>query len=172
MVMIVAGMVLYCLLCIWLGMGAYAYVSVFAFPMGFWWRKWEKKIEALLSSRRRFWMSYAALFLVFCVTLIFGNLPIFTRAWLLAIRSVSAVAFVSVVLLTIRVVRIQFPVTEFLGEIYYEIYVIHGMFLNLFRNVIVVENDVLYIVLVFGCTFSSSYLLRPVIQRLSNRLKN
>lgn len=89
MVMIVAGMVLYCFLCIWLGMGAYAYVSVFAFPMGFWWRKREKKIEALLSSRRRFWMSYAALFLVFCVTLIFGNLPIFTRAWMLAIRSVS-----------------------------------------------------------------------------------
>lgn len=165
------GVVLYCAWCIVDKRGPYSYVSVFAFPLGIIWCECQTKLDRIFAKKKNEILGVLIVFATFCVTLIGGNIPIFTKPIMLTLRCFSSIVFVVLVLLVSRILRINNFILRFLGKISCEIYVFHGLFLVLYKEVFNIEKAGMYILVVMVSSISFAYLLHPVMGGLNVLIK-
>lgn len=159
----------YILLCIALNMGTYWYESVFCFFLGLIWCAYQEKIDKKINQKGRYYAFLIVSFLLFCMTLILGNtgLLIF-NGLIVACKMISAVCFVLFVLFLIMKINIQNAVTQKLGVISLEIYVMQGIPMTFLRGGAqwYIKNDLLYIFLVIVCTLFLAMVLHPIVQAI------
>ena len=109
---------------------------------------------------------------LFLLTLLLGNYPILPEAGMLLARGASSLIFAVLVFLVLMRIRISSGLTRFLGKISFELYAFHGIFLLLFKQYLPIQNPILYSLAVLACSIVSAFLLHPVMQFISSRVRN
>lgn len=82
-------------------------------------------------------------------------------------QSLSAIFFCLTVTLFTLKIKCSNPILRFLGKISLELYLIHGLFIQLFKGqLFTITNDYLFIFLVLFCSVFAAYALHRPIQAL------
>ena len=155
---------LYIVLCIVFDVSSTRYNSVLPFALGIFAANSIEKIDDLLSSRKNSIIFCSLSFLAFF--LLFGLYYIFDGVMKYIVQIFVAVFFVCVVFSFIQFIPINNVLTRFLGKISLEIYVLQGLFLNLFHSsFIYVDNKYLYVALVTLCTILTAVAVSPLYKK-------
>lgn len=167
----VLALVAYCALCFAFRCSILWYQSVLGFFFGLF-VAWNKEaIDTFLSKKRRdLWVLVGAT-LAFCITLLAGHFPLLPLPIQYGTKAASSVFFVAASMLLLRFVNIKNKITAYLGSLSFEIYVIHGFFLNLFLKEPLYINDGIYIAAVFVCSFLAAIPLHKLFALISKKLK-
>ena len=165
---LLCAMLAYALVCAAFGLPTTWYETCLCFPLGFICsQKKERLGSVLFSGKVRFWVSLTMLSAAFVITLFLGNKPILADPFRIPVKAVSAVIFSLLILPVCANIKcIRNPVTSFLGKRSLEIYLLQGIFLNLFRMQLPIDHDWLYMLAVAAATLIASVLLHPVYQRI------
>ncbi len=156
--------------CLLLGHGLWWYSATHLLAIGMFWAVYEKQILATLKKcyyfvAPLFWVIFLGVF-SFRNQIISLPIPHIFRL----IRIVTAVIFVIGIWLFTMKFQIGSRILDFLGKISYEIFLSHCFFYTFFRSDIVnVENDFLYVVVVLAVTVVSSVLLNLLTAMLLKR---
>ncbi|MGM9644819.1 MAG: acyltransferase family protein [Eubacteriales bacterium] len=143
--------------------------SILGLPLGFLW-SWKKRpIEAAL--KKHGWLFLLSSFILTILTIILGGWYT-TGLMQLAIKSISTIFFIVFCLCAFRYIPIQCKITEFLGKISLEVYVIHGMFIDIFgRNIDTWGKTVLFLSEVLACSIIAAWILHLGLQKINNRIR-
>ena len=159
------GCVIYTVICIVKDVNNWWYVSCFALFLGVLWASFEEKILSVIK-KRYIICALIFLFLFGAYYLLSGRIiALFPYARVdLWLPGINAVIFVICVLLLLLKIRVGNKIMAFLGEISFEIYMTHGLFLLLLRNDFVyIENGVLFsLITVFG-TVAAAWIIHLAI---------
>lgn len=161
---VTAFLLVWCLFCFWRKFAPHWFISCFAILLGMIWETYRDKMEIIL---KKFYVSLLVLFLVlFCICHYGYVLTIATRA-AFALAILATLFFTVVVLLLNMKLQNKGKHLQFIGNISFELYMLHGLFIDLFRgNYIYIRNDFLYIVFVIICVILSSYLMNLVVRKI------
>ncbi|MGN0550980.1 MAG: acyltransferase family protein [Acutalibacteraceae bacterium] len=77
-------------------------------------------------------------------------------------ENLCVIFFTLFVIIVLLKFRFNNMIIKFLGNISYEIYLMHGLFMLVFTNFIKVNNHIIYVVLVIAFTILSSWLLNKI----------
>lgn len=132
------------------------WVSSLAFPMGLFFKYKEEYINQFLNSKIKHLLSIIIL-LVSCLFLIS-----FREEWLYiviySLLPLLLMFFINLIPLP------NFKLIVFLGGFSFEIYLLHGIWIDLLRgNTIYLNSDYIYILFIFILTVSSSYFLSKTL---------
>lgn len=165
----------YSLACAFLfDLGELWYEASFALILGMIWALNKQKIDEALQKRWLYWGGLVLLIIVTLIAMFLGwnqTLKGFVR---IPIKMLSALSFVVCVLLLVQKVRVDFFITQFLGKISFEIYILHGLFIDLFVVICKIGNPCIFVPLVFVTTILSAFvlsILRKFI-KINKRVKN
>lgn len=164
--------IIYLVLCLILDLGGLWWQSYLAYFLGIIWAKNKEKIDNFLAKKYNFILTIFLSFIFFSITLLMGNLNILDPIPKTIVKSISSVFFVIFVLCLNLIINFSNKISALLGKISFEIYVIHGIFLNLFYiDNGILSNDAVYIVCVFSSTIISALLLNKVFVFISKKIK-
>ncbi len=167
-----ASFIIYLTLCLSLGLGGLWWQSYLAYFLGIIWAKNKVKIDNFLSKKYNFILTLLLSFVLFGITLLLGNLNIVDPFSKTIIKSISSVFFVIFVLCLNLIINFSNKISSWLGKFSFEIYVIHGIFLNLFNvEKGIMSNDVVYIIAVFAASILSATLLNRIFVFISKKIK-
>lgn len=164
--------IFYCIICATLKMPTTWYEAGLCFPLGALYSQYKEKINSTCFKRKNFIVFFICIFAMFILALFLGNKQILITPLRIFVKIVSSLLFCVLCVMTVLTINIKNIVTSFFGKISLEIYVLQGIFLNLFKKTIIIKNDILYIAIVIICTILSSLLLHPVYERISKIAKN
>ena len=160
---------LYCVFCAVAKLSTTWYEASFCFPLGILYSENKHKINSILfKNKTRHLISILCVLIVFIITLFFGNKPFLSECFRIPLKLISSVFFCLLVLTTVTLINIKNPITEFLGKISLEIYLLQGIFLNLFKEQFVIDNDWIYIICVVLFTLLLAFLFHPIYKRIGN----
>lgn len=174
-ILFLSFMFLYTLICIYLNKNAsWWYISIIPIFIGIIYSEKEESIRKILKK-------YYYLILIGVVLLF--NIFYFIRfnkiAYFLGIElndkinilfgMLAVIFFVFLVLLVLMKIKIENIVTLKLGEISFEIYLYHGLFLKLFlSDKIFIKNEYIYIILCVVCTLILSLFIKKITKKYWN----
>lgn len=158
---------LYCILCIIFDLGTTWYEGSLTFLLGIFWAKNKSKIDMVQA--KKYYLLLALIVGVFTLTYLFGNLRIFTEPLRIFVKMVSAVAFVSMVLFIAMKIKFNYILTKFLGNYYFEFYLLQGLFISLFDEFIVINNTLLYCSTCLVCTLLSAIIVHPLVKFINSK---
>lgn len=168
--------ILYAYLCLKMGYGNWWYDTSQLLIVGMIFSTYEEKIVNLF--KRRFVIIAPIVLLLFAGT--FAGKMMFKKidsdSMSLLFSVLSAIFFVLVVIIFSMKIQIGNKILEFLGEISLEIYLVQGLFISVLRNNIVyVENELLWCIMVIIGTVFLSYVLhilsKFILKRYQELLK-
>lgn len=98
--------------------------------------------------------------------------PLLLYSWFsLLWQSLAVLSFCAMVMLFTLKVECSNPILRFLGKISVELYLIHGLFIQLFKGQLCfLENDFLFIAAVLSCSVAAAWLLYYPITLLVRKL--
>lgn len=160
--------VCYCVVCMLWGMSSFWYESVVCFALGAFCAANITKIVLFLKNRKRTLFCSGMLFVLLLATMLFGSKAILPKLLRTSIKMGSALCFTSLLVLVVSLIKIENPVTDFLGKYSFEVYALQGLFLYGYRPMI--ANDYLYILAVVGSVIAAAMLARPCFQLLNKRM--
>ncbi len=145
----------------------YAYF-ILGVPLGYLWSLYYDKVEKV--TQKYYWLILIGAFLITAGTMIYSSWMATGLVQLFA-TMFCALALGVFCLMLLKKIPIQCKVTEFLGEISLEIYVVHGIFLVLFGgNKTSWGEAVLYLLLVVICTIPVAWLIHKLLGILDKKL--
>lgn len=161
--------VVYCCVCMMTEQSIIFIQSIFGLPMGYCWSVKKKDIDKIIN--KHFILCFFCSFVLFDFTLIVGNW--YTVGFLqLVVRAISVCFFDFFVICCLMIVQIQNKFTTFLGNISLELYVIHGIWVEIFDQKIVSLFGVCsYFIKVIICSVTSAWLLHKAIIKLNCALR-
>ena len=163
---------LYYILCASHQLSSTWYESSFCFPLGILYSKYKQNINCyVFKSKNKTAIISILVFILFMATLFFGNKPLLISQIRILIKSISSLFFSVLTILIISFVSPKNIITSFLGEISLEIYLLQGIFLNIFRNQFPIKNDWLYVLTVIVFTIIFSVLSHPIYKYIGNITK-
>jgi len=147
---------LYAVLCIKLGYGAWWYNTAFILIFGMLWAVFEKKIMELL--KKRFWILAAGSVVLFALVYVASRLLPPSD---FPIKSIISAAFFTVfALFAFAKIKIGNPVLKFVGKISLELYLCHEIFMVLFRSgICFIENNLIYSIVSIACAILFAWML-------------
>lgn len=155
----------YCGVCIFMGLATTWYEAVFCFPMGMMIAEYRDKILSWLQDSKK-WLLYLAIgTCVFLVALFFGNRSVLPQPIRILVKVFSSLCFSGMVVMAATRIRVSCVITDFIGKISLEIYVLQGLFLNGLRPVI--SNDWIYMGAVTAGTILLAVVLNPIFSWVS-----
>ena len=150
------------------------YEASFAFLAGMIVSQKKERIEKFLKKNSTAFVLLAILMVVFVVALFFGNKPYLPETLRIIVKMISSVLFVLVVLTAVSKIKVECPLTRFLGKYSLGIYVIQGIFLTALRPII--QNDWLYIlaviITVIAAAIPTELLFKTVLSFSKKIFKN
>lgn len=163
---------LYCIVFVFFKMGSWWYESSFTFVLGAVWAVNKSKIDSFLTdSFKRYFICITALLCAFAVCFVFGNagfVPIIIK---IPVKMISSVLFVLFILLVTMRIKVNYKLIEFLGNYYFEIYILQGIFIILFTEVLIINNIIIFYLACVLCTVFSAILIHPVIVWINKKCK-
>lgn len=164
--------------------GEWWYDSSFIFFLGIFAAKNKQKIIAVAKEKYKILLplSFIGTAVVWAITIYldrhigaYGHGLLGAGGALLCYLSKTAVEilFVSFVLLLSMKIRANNKALDFLGQIAFEVYLIHGLYIDVFRSdVINIESPVLFFAVIIVCTLISAWILNIVDSKLVKAIKN
>ncbi len=163
------GVLIYSFVCNWLVLGVWWYNTAFLFLIGIIFAKNEEKIILLLKSNFLLCVIFSVL--IFAATFVFDILfkSELNRVFVCLIEAICAFAFVVFVLLASLKIKVQNKVLTFTGSLTLELYLIHGLFVQMFGYSFVsddfgpifyIKNLALYVIVVFALSFVVAFLVK------------
>lgn len=154
---LIGAMVGYCVACAGLNLSTTWYEASFCFPLGIFFSMQKEKLCKQIS-----WFAIFLIFTVFIVSLFLGNKKILPEEIRIVIKMMSAALFAMLVFFAVLKINIKNAATIFLGKYSFEIYVMQGIYLNLFKTQMPIMNEWIYMLMVVVCTLITSLLLHPI----------
>ncbi len=159
------GTCVYCGVCILMGLTTTWYEAVLCFPMGMICAEHRDKVMSWFQNFKK-WLIFVGLGIcVFLVTLLLGNKAILPEPIRIFVKVISTLCFSGVIVMTVTRLRVSYAITEFLGKLSLEIYVLQGLLLEGLRPVI--SNDWLYMGAATVGTILLSVALNPIFSWVS-----
>jgi len=172
----------------WWMRGEWWYNSIFLFPLGLLFGKFEKPVTRFLKKGYWFWLlfSFAAIFLLFQQSEWLNNhawgyygewgdpLKVPHRLMSAGMQWLVCIAYVSFCFLLMMKVRLGNKVLAWLGGVTLEFYLMHGIFVELFGynfldlapSIIYIRNVPFYIAAVLACSVPAALLFRWLLKKL------
>lgn len=165
---------LYIIACYCFQLSSTWYESVVCFVLGVFVSQYKCKFVNILNKKRMIFLSCVCVFILFIITLYFGNKAVFGYPIRIIVKMISAVSFTLLVVMIISTIKINNVITTFLGKISLEIYILQGLFLNIYKNVIIISNDWIYIVVTMVSVVVVSFVAHPVFAKINRigKVKN
>ena len=150
------------------------YESVICFVLGVVVSQYKCKFVNFLNKKRTILLSSICVFILFIVTLYFGNKAILSYPIRVIVKMISSVSFTLLVVMFIAIIKVDNAITTFLGKISLEIYILQGLILNIYKNVIIISNDWIYIVVTMVSVVVVSFVAHPVFAKINRigKVKN
>ena len=145
--------------------------SYLAYIFGAFYAFYQKRIEKFFKNIKRFCICLFVTFILFSLTLLCGNLLSINVTIKLIIKCFSSVFFVFLVLLILLIINFRNRVSEFLGKISFEIYMIHGIFLSVFIGLSNKMYGLIYCFAVCGLSIICALILNWIFTKLSKIIK-
>ncbi len=152
-------LVIWIVFCIFRKFGQVWFISCLSILLGMCWDYIDNKIEVLAEKKSRYvYFSAMIIIFIFLHSLYSGALHGTYKGFFIAMLSSTVFAFLIMVLN--YYLQNKGPVLNFFGKISFEFYLIHTLFISLLRgNIINIENDFLFAILVFGFSILSAYFM-------------
>ena len=157
---------IYVILCYVFDLSSTWYETTPCFLLGMIFSNNKDKLIKLCSSCQRLLVSATCFFAFFAITWYLGNAGLLPYPLSIIIKMISALFFSVIAILVVIFVRLRDPITSFIGRISLEVYLLQGIFLNIFDRHLVVENDILYFFIVIICTVVVSFVTHPIFEAL------
>ena len=157
----------YSLFCFIFKMSTTWYEASLCFPLGILYSQNKEKINLFVFKRKHTVVLFVFIFVGFILTLFLGNKQILIMPIRTSIKMISSLFFCVLSIILALTINIKNVVTSFLGKISLEIYLLQGIFLNLFKKQFIIENDILYIFIVLTFTILFSLLFHPLYKRIN-----
>ncbi len=150
------------------------YESIICFALGVFVSQYRCNFIKMLNKKRAILLSVVCLFVLFVITLYFGNKAILGYPIKIIVKIISTVCFTLFVVIIISTIKIDNFILTFLGKISLEIYILQGLFLNFYKNVIVISNDWLYILITMISVIVAAFVAHPVFEKINRigKVKN
>ena len=138
--------ILYVLFCIWKGIGTYWFNAVHLLWIGMLAAQYEQVLIEWFKKRYILCLIISILVFLVSYVLIRGKILDFTDTYMgdMIIKSICAVAFVTLILLSNLKLKIGNCILSFLGKISFEIYLMQGIFISGLSHHISFANEVLW----------------------------
>lgn len=160
---------LYCVFCAASQLSTTWYEASFGFPLGVLYSEYKNKINTILFKNKSIHLiSIFCISIFFIITLFLGNKSLLNEWFRIPIKFISSILFALLSLSIVLLINIKNVITEFLGKISLEIYILQGIFLNIFKKQLIIKNDWLYILCVVVCTLLLAFLFQPIYKRIGN----
>ena len=165
---LVVSFIAYIFICVALGLSSTWYEAAFCFPLGVFYSKYKDKIHCFIfANKLKPIIALLFILILFVIALFLGNRPYFVEPIRITVKIISALLCCCFCTLSVLLVNIKNTITSFLGRLSLEIYLLQGIFLNLFQKTWPIENDLLYIVAVVLCTILFAIVFHPIYNKLS-----
>ena len=161
---------IYSAICIAVGIGSSWYLTIYSVIVGMIWAEKKNEIDKYLSSKRNYILILFATLIFFMICMILSklinNIIIKQIMMMLAFASFSCM-FIE---LSIKV-RVNNRITSYLGTISLSVYLLQGIFLDLFENYFI-NSKIIYAMATCVCTICAAIILQPFINMVNRYLKN
>lgn len=157
-------------ICLKSSLGPWWYFSSHIIGMGIIWALYEKEIIRFIKVHYN--VLLLSSFFGFIVLFVTQNNSYYDLLSFILVASVKAAAivlYIFILLLLLLKIRIGNPVLKFLGEISYELYLSHGIFVALFRRCYFIKNDLLFSLTVIFSSLFFSYLFHKLCRFVLSR---
>lgn len=155
----------YCVICVAMELSSTWYEAVLCFPLGLSCAEYQNAIIDFFQTRKRAILCACGWLILFLITLLFGNKQILPEFLRIVIKIISTGCFAGLMITAMTQIKTANPVTVFLGNLSFEIYVLQGLFLTGLRPVI--ANDWLYMAAVTVAVILLSMAAHPVLGAVS-----
>ena len=166
------GLICFCVLTVYLNIDLIVIECVFCVLFGMLWARKKEKIDKLFFGNRKSFFYFCVVLMCFSFTLVLWNIINVGYLVVLFIKFLSAIFFVIMVCFIANYINLKNKLTVFLGNYFLELYAFHGMFIKLFRNVFLIKNDYIIIVLVISSSLVFAFIMHPLFNSISKVLKN
>jgi peptidoglycan/LPS O-acetylase OafA/YrhL len=156
--------------CRGLGWGTWWYTTIFGIWAGSVWGVYEEQILRVV--KQHYWRVFAASAALFAVAWALHvespDASDTVGVWIYIISCEIAVCAFSVLMVCLgRKISLHSPALKWLGTISYEIYLLHGLFLSVWRSgTIYIRTDAVWIGAVFASTLVAGWLVHMLSQKL------
>ena len=96
---------------------------------------------------------------LFLFTLYFGNAKILPEALRISLKILSSLIFVCIIIVITKNINLKLKTLSFIGKNSLLIYLTQGLFLKLFSETVMIENDLVYTLAVIGGVAIISFIL-------------
>lgn len=163
------GVLVYILLAYSIGLGGWWFYSSFAFILGMVWKEREKDINSFIERKWvMFLIGWLGLFVLgYAIRLVNSRAmhsPVVYDGALL----IASAAFAGIIFAFLKKVTVNNCLWKFLGNISFEIYLLHELVYNILRNEnlgIYISNDFLYVSLTILISIGCAYLFNSIITK-------
>ena len=164
---------LWILIAYYFNLGIHWYHSCYSIVFGLLYSvKEEKILKVFHKNYKKSLIGINSFFTIFFITsfliLRIKKVPGITGLISLTCNQFGGILFVLLILLIIQKIKSNSNILTFLGKYSYEIYMIHGLFILIFKDI---NNYLLFNVLVFICSIISSVVLHKIFMFLLEKLK-
>lgn len=150
-------------LCVCFDVAITRYISLLAFNFGIFWADKREVVFAKLENKKVYVLSFATCFGIMGAT--FGIWHFTNGAISILSQGICQLFFVVLVILMAQKIKFVTPVTRHLGVYSLEIYIIQGLFLNIYKSsLIYIENDYFFTGAVVVSTYLTALIIHPVIK--------
>lgn len=154
--------IIWAALCIKMQFGFHWYNSCMNLVFGMAWALWEKTIVRYI--QKNYWMLLFICLVLFAALYQLRNQAFPRTTRLLMYWGIGCV-FVTLAVMLLMKCRINNGILYFMGEISFELYMIHGAYMKLYRgNNIYIENEFVWTVMVLASAILSAYLLHKLFK--------
>lgn len=142
----------YILICAFTGLDTTWYESVLCFSAGC--------VYAFFGKDKKVSIIYALpFFVLFLLTLYFGNAGILPGTIRIFLKIVSSLTFVCLIIIFVKNINLNLKILSFVGKNSLLIYLTQGLFLKLFNETVKIENNLLYTLAVLCGVSLLSFIL-------------
>lgn len=149
-------------LCISFDVSITRYISLLGFVLGIFWADKRMDIFVQLEKKRIYILS-----VVFCLVAMAVTFGIWQLAggWIsIFSQGICQLLFVVFIILLTQKIQIVNSITMHLGVYSFEIYIVQGLFLNLYKSpILYINNDYVFAITVVLSTYFTALLIHPII---------
>jgi len=156
------------------------WTTYFAFPLGIFIGEREQRILSLKESKRFVFFIISVALCLLAIGLKFYGNSIDNEMYMNVSDMLTSVLFASAVFFMLTFIKISNKILKFLGNISYEVYLLHGLALRIAYKYIRLEKSILFYIVAFSVTVLLSYLtnrvssltIKPLLKQMKSKDKN
>mgnify|MGYP000942307745 CR=1 FL=1 len=163
------GVWLFIVLAYLVGLGGWWFYSSLAFVLGMIWKEYEKKINQIIERKwLLFILGWVGIFAFGYVIRLLNSKTVHSPVVYDIALLIASAAFAGMIFTLLKRISVNNNLWSFLGNISFEIYLVHELVYNILRNEnlgIYVSNNLLYVTLVIFISIGCAYMFNTFITR-------